>query len=59
MNVLARRLIIAGAGALLPIVAMSGLSPVIGSADPIVPNCPGGWWILPPIPVDHPCHRLR
>ncbi|AYM42226.1 hypothetical protein [Mycobacteroides chelonae] len=43
MNMLARRLTIVAAGTLLPLAAVSGIVP-ISSADPIVPNCPDGWW---------------
>ncbi|WP_078292414.1 hypothetical protein [Mycobacterium sp. D16R24] len=44
MNLLARRLLILAAGTLLPLAVVSGTAPAIGSADPIVPNCPDGWW---------------
>jgi len=44
MKISARRAIVVAAAAILPIAAMSGISPVISAADPIVPDCPGGWW---------------
>ena len=44
MKISARRAIVVAAAAILSIAAMSGISPVISAADPIVPDCPGGWW---------------
>lgn len=44
MNLITRRLLMTAAATLMPITALSGMPPAIGAADPIVPNCPGGWW---------------
>lgn len=40
MNVSARRAIVLIAAALLPVATVA---PIVW-ADPVVPNCPGGWW---------------
>lgn len=44
MNMLVRRIAIAAAGSLLPMALAAAISPAVGSADPLVPNCENGWW---------------